>query len=56
VVREQRSVTLQAGVHDMVLGDLPIISIAEAMALGFPGGEAKVISQRLLLVKAPMPR
>jgi hypothetical protein len=49
VVREQRSVTLQAGVHDLVLGDLPNNLDAEAMALGFPGGEAKVISQRLLL-------
>jgi hypothetical protein len=49
VVREQRSVTLQAGVNDMVLGDLPDHLDAEAMALGFPGGEAKVISQRLLL-------
>jgi hypothetical protein len=49
VVREQRSVGLQAGVHDIVLGDLPNNLDAEAMALGFPGGEAKVISQRLLL-------
>lgn len=49
VVREQRSVNLQAGVHDLVLGDLPNNLDAEAMALGFPGGEAKVVSQRLLL-------
>jgi len=42
-------VTLQSGVHDLVLGDLPNHLDAEAMALGFPGGEAKVISQRLLL-------
>ena len=49
VVREQRSVTLQAGLHDLVLGDLPNQVDAEAMALGFPGGEAKVVSQRLLL-------
>ena len=49
VVREQRSVMLQAGVHDLVLSDLPNNLDAEAMALGFPGGEAKVISQRLLL-------
>lgn len=49
VVREQRSVALQAGVHDVVLGDLPNNLDAEAMALSFPGGEAKVISQRLLL-------
>jgi hypothetical protein len=53
VVREQRSVTLQAGVHDLVLGDLPNNLDAEAMALGFPGGEAKVISQRLLLGQGP---
>ena len=49
VVREQRSVSLQSGVHDIVIGDLPNNLDAEAMALGFPGGEAKVISQRLLL-------
>ncbi|GAB2570005.1 DUF4139 domain-containing protein [Dyella jejuensis] len=49
VVREQRSVTLQAGVHDLVLGDLPNNLDAEAIALGFPGDGAKVVSQRLLL-------
>lgn len=49
VVREQRTVALQAGVHDVVLGDLPNNLDAEAMALGFPGGEAKVLSQRFLL-------
>jgi hypothetical protein len=49
VVREQRSVNLQAGVHDLVLGDLPNNLDAEALALGFPGGDAKVVSQRLLL-------
>jgi hypothetical protein len=49
VVREQRRVTLQAGVHDLVVGDLPNYLDAEAMALGFPGGEASVVSQRLLL-------
>lgn len=49
VVREQRSVPLQSGVHDIVLGDLPNNLDAEALALGFPGGDAKVISQRLLL-------
>ncbi|GGA18851.1 DUF4139 domain-containing protein [Dyella nitratireducens] len=53
VVREQRNVTLQSGVHDLVLGDLPNHLDAEAMALGFPGGEAKVISQRLLLGQGP---
>jgi len=49
VVREQRSVSLQSGVHDIVMGNLPNNLDAEAMALGFPGGEAKVVSQRLLL-------
>jgi hypothetical protein len=49
VVREQRGVSLRSGVHDIVIGDLPNNLDAEAMALGFPGGEAKVISQRLLL-------
>jgi hypothetical protein len=49
VVREQRGVNLQAGVHDVVLGDLPNNLDAEALALGFPGGGAKVVSQRLLL-------
>jgi hypothetical protein len=49
VVREQRHVDLQSGVHDIVLGDLPNNLDAEAMALGFPDGGAKVISQRLLL-------
>lgn len=53
VVREQRALTLQSGVHDVVLGDLPNHLDAEAMALGFPGGEAKVISQRLLLGQGP---
>lgn len=53
VVREQRTVTLQAGVHDLVLGDLPSQLDAEAMALGFPHGEAKVLSQRLLLGQGP---
>ena len=49
VVREQRSLTLAAGSHDVVIGDLPNHIDPEAMALGFPSGNAKVISQRLLL-------
>jgi hypothetical protein len=53
VVRERRSIALQSGVHDVVLGDLPNQLDAEAMALGFPGGEARVISQRLLLGQGP---
>ena len=53
VVREQRNVTLQAGLPDLVLGDLPNHLDAEAMALGFPDGSAKVVSQRLLLGQGP---
>jgi hypothetical protein len=51
VVREQRSVNLVAGTHDVVLGDLPNAIDAEALALGFPDGSAKVLSQRLLLAQ-----
>jgi hypothetical protein len=51
VVREQRSLTLAAGTHDMVIGDLPIFLDPEALALGFPDGNAQVISQRLLLAQ-----
>ncbi|EIL96645.1 hypothetical protein RHOFW104T7_03045 [Rhodanobacter thiooxydans] len=51
VVREQRSLSLAAGTHDVVIGDLPNALDAEALALGFPDGNAKVISQRLLLAQ-----
>ncbi len=51
VVREQRSLSLVAGTHDVVIGDLPNALDAEALALGFPDGNAKVISQRLLLAQ-----
>jgi hypothetical protein len=51
VVREQRALTLAAGTHDVVIGDLPISLDAEALSLSFPGNEAKVISQRLLLAQ-----
>ena len=51
VVREQRSINLSAGTHDVVLGDLPNSLDAEALALGFPDGSAKVLSQRLLLAQ-----
>ena len=51
VVREQRMLTLAAGTHDVVIGDLPNALDAEALALGFPDGRAKVISQRLLLAQ-----
>jgi hypothetical protein len=53
VVREQRSLTLQAGMQDVVLGDLPDQLDAESLALDFPNGAAKVISQRLLLGQGP---
>ena len=51
VVREQRTLTLTAGIHDVVLGDLPNFLDPEALALSFPGRDAKVISQRLLLAQ-----
>jgi hypothetical protein len=51
VVREQRMLSLAAGVHDVVLGDLPSFLDPEALALGFPDSGAKVISQRLLLAQ-----
>lgn len=51
VVREQRTLNLAAGAHDVVIGDLPNSLDAEALALGFPDGKARVISQRLLLAQ-----
>lgn len=51
VVREQRALTLVAGTHDVVIGDLPGFLDPEALALGFPDGHARVISQRLLLAQ-----
>ncbi|MDO1530107.1 DUF4139 domain-containing protein [Fulvimonas sp. R45] len=51
VIREQRTLALQAGTHDVVLGNLPDHVDAEALALGFPGGEAKVLSQQLRLAQ-----
>ena len=51
VVREQRTLKLEAGTHDVILGDLPNLIDPEAIALGFPGGEAKLLSQRLLLAQ-----
>lgn len=51
VVREQRLLDLAAGTHDVVVGDLPDSLDAEALALGFPDGGAKVLSQRLLLAQ-----
>jgi hypothetical protein len=49
VIRERRALTLQSGMQDITLGDLPDQLDAEALALGFPDGNAKVVSQRLLL-------
>ncbi|MEO6925847.1 MAG: DUF4139 domain-containing protein, partial [Rhodanobacter sp.] len=51
VVREQRTLKLAAGTHDVILGDLPIFIDPEAIALGFPDGGAEVLSQRLLLAQ-----
>lgn len=51
VVHEQRVLQLTAGVHDLTIGDLPTLIDPEALALGFPGGGARVISQRLLLAR-----
>ncbi|MEO7051206.1 MAG: DUF4139 domain-containing protein [Rhodanobacter sp.] len=51
VVREQRTLQLTAGTHDVTLGDLPIHIDPEAIALGFPDGDANVLSQRLLLAQ-----
>ena len=51
VVREKRALTLAAGVHDLVIGNLPTSLDAEALALGFPKGDATVLSQRLLLAQ-----
>ena len=51
VVREQRALTLAAGTHDLVLGNLPRYLDPEALALEFPGGEARVISQQFLLAQ-----
>lgn len=49
VVHEQRALDLAAGTHDTVLGDLPRFLDPEALALDFPGGAARVISQQFLL-------
>ena len=49
IIREQRPLTLKPGLQDVTLGDLPDHLDAEALALGFPGGGAEVVSQRLLL-------
>src|SRR6185312_9696205 len=45
VVRELRALALKPGLQDITLGDLPDHLDAEALALGFPDGGAKVVSQ-----------
>jgi hypothetical protein len=49
VVREQRTLQLKTGTQDITLGDLPVYLDPEAIGLAFANGQAKVISQRLLL-------
>ncbi|BFI96710.1 MAG: hypothetical protein RSP_22200 [Rhodanobacter sp.] len=49
VVRERRALTLQPGVQDITLGNLPALLDPEALSLDFPDGRTQVISQRLLL-------
>ena len=49
VAREQRTLSLKAGMQDLTLADLPLYLDPEAIALAFSGGQATVISQRLLL-------
>ncbi len=51
VVREQRNLSLQGGVQDVSIGNLPDNLDAEALSLSFPGGQASVQSQRLLLAQ-----
>ncbi|MEP6898477.1 MAG: DUF4139 domain-containing protein [Rhodanobacter sp.] len=51
VVREQRALMLAAGSHDVVIDGLPAFLDSEALALGFPGSDAKLLSQRLLLAQ-----
>ena len=51
VAREYRQLDLTAGVHDVVIGNLPDFLDPEALSLSFPGDKAKVLSQRLLLAQ-----
>ncbi len=51
VVREQRALKLAAGTQDVILGNLPIHIDPEAIALGFPDGGARILSQRLSLAQ-----
>lgn len=49
LVHEQRPLDLSAGTQDVSIGNLPLYLDAEALALAFPDGSAKVLSQRLLI-------
>lgn len=49
VVHEKRTVHLQSGTHDIVIGNLPDFLDPEAVNLGFDSDKNQVISQRLLL-------
>lgn len=49
VVREQRTLQLQAGMQEVTVGNLPLYLDPEAIALSFPDGQASALSQRLLL-------
>ncbi len=49
VVHEQRTLHLQSGTHDIVVGDLPDFLDPESVHLDFDSDKTKVLSQRLLL-------
>jgi hypothetical protein len=49
VAHERRLLRLQAGMQDIVVGGLPDYLDAESLSLRFPGKDANVLSQRLLL-------
>lgn len=51
VAHERRTLSVQSGVHDLVVGGLPDYLDAEALSLRFPAGEATILSQRLLLAQ-----
>ncbi|MDE3211454.1 MAG: DUF4139 domain-containing protein [Pseudomonadota bacterium] len=51
VVREQRTLTLAAGTHDVAIDSLPTFLDPEALALDFPDRGARVLSQRLRLAQ-----
>lgn len=49
VIHEPRSLVLKAGLQDTSLGGLPLYLDPEAIALGFDGDVAHIVSQRLQL-------